>query len=775
MRRFFAYGLTIALLAACSTQEKDFQTPVQEAVIYYASFEQPAEDGTRVYANEDLLLRWTADDRVSIFGMNTYNQQYKFLGETGDNSGGFSKVDVAEYVTGNPISHTVSVYPYQSSTKITEDEVLTVTLPAEQHYAENTFGLGANTMVSVAADNFLQYKNVCGYLMLKLYGEGVSVSSITLKGNNGEKLAGKATVTMPLDGTPTVEMASDASTEITLTCDTPVQLGATAEKSTQFWFVIPPVTFSKGFTISISCTDSRVFEKSTAKDLTLVRNLLSKMSPILIDNQSLPSNVIYYTSSDDKIINLFESSGFDVSVVSNVYADGLGVMTFDGEVTSIGYHAFYSNSRLTSIVLPNGVMSIGDGAFWECENLTSVTLPDCLTSIGGRAFCFCTSLTDIIIPTNVKEIGGEAFDNCSSLTSIALPEGLLYIDNQLFFGCRSLKDVYIPNSVTLIGKEAFYGCKSITTVSLPEQLRSIGNSSFSGCSNLEEIVIPDSVTKIETLAFYNCGSITSITVLPQTPPQGGSLMLDETNDSPIYVPSESVDTYKNTSFWIKYADRIQAIHPSIPVPEAVDLGLPSGLKWASFNLGASKPEEYGDYYAWGETEPYYSSQDPLTWKEGKEAGYGWPSYKWCMGDYNTMTKYCSNSDYGYNGFTDSKTVLDPEDDAANVNLGGKWRIPTDEEWKELIDNCTSIWTQENGIVGRKVTSNNNGNSIFLPAAGHWADTRLLRVGIIGSYWSSSLYTVDPNYAWCVRSYSDYFGRSKDLSRYFGYPVRPVCE
>ena len=225
MRRLLSYfGIVTCLVVSCSTRDKDFQTPVQEDVIYYATFEQPAEDGTRVYANEDLLLRWTADDRVSIFGKNTYNQQYRFIGETGDNSGGFSKVDGAEYVTGNPISHTVSIYPYQASTKITEDEVLTVTLPAEQHYAENTFGLGANTMVSISEDNFLQYKNVGGYLRISLYGEGVSVSSITLKGNNGEKLAGRASVTMPLDGVPAIALSSDATDEITLVCNTPVEL-----------------------------------------------------------------------------------------------------------------------------------------------------------------------------------------------------------------------------------------------------------------------------------------------------------------------------------------------------------------------------------------------------------------------------------------------------------------------------------------------------------------------------------------------------------------------
>ena len=260
-------------------------------MIYYASFEQPTDEGTRVYANEELLLRWTADDRVSIFGKNTYNQQYKFLGETGDNSGGFNKVDGAEYVTGNPISHTVSVYPYRAATKITEDEVITVTLPAEQHYAENTFGLGANTMVSVSEDNFLQYKTIGGFLVLKLYGEGVSVSSITLKGNNGEKLAGKASISMPLDGTPSAVMAEDATTTITLTCETSVQLGKTAEESTQFWFVLPPVTFEDGFTLTVTNSAGESFEKTTTKSFSLSRNSLSRMSALKVDLGNTPDPV----------------------------------------------------------------------------------------------------------------------------------------------------------------------------------------------------------------------------------------------------------------------------------------------------------------------------------------------------------------------------------------------------------------------------------------------------------------------------------------------------
>lgn len=272
------FGLAIALVASCSTQEKDFQEPLQGG-IFFASFEQPAEEGTKVYANENLHLRWNADDRVSIFNEVTYNQQYQFTGETGANAGEFQIVNGDVFVTGNRISHKVSVYPYQKSTVITEDEVLTVTLPAEQSYAENTFGLGINTMVSVSSGNVLQYKNIGGYLMLKLYGEGVSVSSITLKGNNGEKLAGKASVTMPLGGVPTAIMKDDATTEITLSCETPVQLGATAEESTQFWFVVPPVTFSRGFSITVNCSDG-VFSKTTDKVSVIERNKLAKMAPI---------------------------------------------------------------------------------------------------------------------------------------------------------------------------------------------------------------------------------------------------------------------------------------------------------------------------------------------------------------------------------------------------------------------------------------------------------------------------------------------------------------
>ena len=135
-----------------------------------------------------------------------------------------------------------------------------------------------------------------------------------------------------------------------------------------------------------------------------------------------------------------------------------------------------------------------------------------------------------------------------------------------------------------------------------------------------------------------------------------------------------------------------------------------------------------------------------------------------------MTKYCTESDYGYYGFTDGKTVLDPEDDAAHVNLGGKWRMPTDDEWTELRENCASPRrTTQNGVDGYLVTGP-NGNSIFFPAAGLRDSTYLYLAGSEGFYWSSSLNTGYPREARDVLFYSDYVYRSNNR-RHFGQSMR----
>ena len=189
--------------------------------------------------------------------------------------------------------------------------------------------------------------------------------------------------------------------------------------------------------------------------------------------------------------------------------------------------------------------------------------------------------------------------------------------------------------------------------------------------------------------------------------------------------------------------------------EWVDLGLPSGTLWATCNVGADNPEDYGDYFAWGETEP--------------KVIYNWSTYKWCNGSVNTMTKYCTDSGYGT---VDNKTELDPADDAATVNWGTSWRMPTLEQLDELLTKCTWTWTQQNGVNGSLVTGP-NGNTIFLPAAGYHWDASLGFADSYGDYWSRALYSIGPRGAHDLCIHSNGVYRLNNYDRSGGRSVRAV--
>ena len=228
------------------------------------------------------------------------------------------------------------------------------------------------------------------------------------------------------------------------------------------------------------------------------------------------------------------------------------------------------------------------------------------------------------------------------------------------------------------------------------------------------------------------------------------------------------------------------VNYSYPVPEAVDLGL--SVKWASFNLGATKPEGYGDYYAWGATETWYEgfaqSGNPV-WKAGKDSGYDWTTCPYCTdGVGEQFSKYVPAGEpsyWGGSGSPDNKTVLDLSDDAAHVKLGGSWRMPTVEEYIELCEptNCSWEWTVINGINGYKVTSLKAGFTdkwIFLPASGCWEQTALESLGVGGIYWCSSVSEICPFGGEIL--YFDYYEVEAHRyagDRFNGSPIRPVTK
>ena len=225
---------------------------------------------------------------------------------------------------------------------------------------------------------------------------------------------------------------------------------------------------------------------------------------------------------------------------------------------------------------------------------------------------------------------------------------------------------------------------------------------------------------------------------------------------------------KEYTFTLSYSGTMERAGGPTPVEKYVDLGLPSGTKWARCNLGASKPSDYGDYFAWGETEP--------------KTEYSWETYKWMQAgksDWKYITKYTFADgqtegiwyDAGGNFIGDNKTTLEAADDAATQKLGSPWRMPTEGEIQELIDHCAWTWTTQDGVNGYKVKGP-NGKSIFLPAAGFRDGSKLFMDGYEGAYWSSSLDTDHNDFACGPRFESVKHGWSA-YSRFAGYSVRPV--
>ena len=504
-----------------------------------------------------------------------------------------------------------------------------------------------------------------------------------------------------------------------------------------------------------------------------------------------------------------------IETASNTLIVGCENTIIPNTVTAIGNSAFDNFSGLTSIDIPNSVTSIGEGAFWGCSGLTSITIPNSVTSIGDGAFHDCTGLTSV----NIHDL--DAWCKIDFHNFYSNP---LYYAQHLFIDGEETTDLVIPESVTSIGGYAFYGCTGLTSVTIPNSVTSIGEEAFYGCSGLTSVTIPNSVTSVGGKAFYNCSGLTDVYCYIADPLRvslaGDAFDLydaDASERTLHVLPGTTEAYYYNEWYW--YFD--QVIEDLIPEPEPlpgdvngdrevniadvnaviniilsgngnntaadvngdgeiniadvnavidiilnlvveeehewVDLGLPSGTLWATCNVGASSPEELGSYFAWGET----ATKD----------FYDWSTYKWCNNNYMKMTKYCTVSNYGNDGFVDNKTELDLEDDAAYVNWGPSWRIPSYEQFEELCTSCTSLWTQHNGVNGLMFTGP-NGNNLFLPATGMLWGKGLGGVGADGYYWSRTLYNY-PNDAFILIFKSNVLSYWDCSYRSIGLTVRAV--
>lgn len=534
MKKIFTLFILLCAFTSCTEMSiTEESVLLMDEVKYYATITE-SDPESRTYLDEQRRQCWHAQDSISVF-RTTRNERFNFDGDTGDFEGSFTR-DASESddtSVGDAISTTYALYPYDAAATLDAEEKISLTMPAMQYYAENSYGPSANVMVAAAESaqsNLLPFRSVGGYLVVKLYGENTTIASITLAGNNGEVLAGNATVEARYGYTPSLMMAEGGSREVTIDCGAGVTLSNDKENPTEFWFVLPPVTFEKGITIMTVNSQNQMDTQSTNKKLTVSRNTAKLMAAYKPMFNGPANNELWYKSKspDTNQFIDFYVSGYGTRVFGT-NADGTEsifeydynpggccrVKHFSGEVTQLPVHIFFDTDNLKEVALPNSLRTICEGAFIGCDGLKG-----------------------IIIPENVYQIDKYAFRACTSLETVLIKGQLTSLEGMIFYDCTSLKIVEFAEGITR----------------LPSRM-------FGNCVSLETITLPASIEKIETKIFEGCTNLKTVYVKATTPPDMNSSVFpyyeSQDRNCKIYVPVESVEEYKKANNWSRYADQIE--------------------------------------------------------------------------------------------------------------------------------------------------------------------------------------------------------------------------
>ncbi len=392
-------------------------------------------------------------------------------------------------------------------------------------------------------------------------------------------------------------------------------------------------------------------------------------------------------------------------------------------------------------IVTTGVASDITGS---CATLSGNIVSDCGATVTDRGFIYGTSSSNL---SETIQSGSGVGDFTANISGLA-PSTTYYYK------------AYATNSAGT----AYGALKSFSTPSLPTVTTvRVRNITQSGAT-LYGSVSNDGGTTVTSRGFLYGTSANNLTQIVQSDNGTGNYnkaLTGLSSNTTYYYKAYAANSVDTAFGGIKMFTTL-AEAGTINGHDWVDLGLPSGIRWAACNIGFTAPEGAGKYYAWGETTP-----------KGNYTAYSWNNYSFCNGSSTKLTKYCNNSSYGNNSYTDNLTVLEASDDAATANWGSEWRMPTYDEMTELNTRCTKTWTTQNGVNGYIFTGP-NGNSIFLPAAGYRQSSSASEVGNYGYYWSSSLYTDVPYNARTL-----YFSAStctvNNRERRYGQSVRPVCQ
>ena len=552
--------LFAALAFIACEQAEDFKQPTQGGMasgelpeVIYATVADESDDAeTRTVVGEDgKSVLWNAGDNITYFSDFFHGAQYKYNGEDCVAEAEFTKV--MDGTRDFELSRSYAVYPFEVSASCIQDngvEKLQVFYPAEQNYISNSFGRGANVMVAAgehAFDDNLRFRNACGYLVIKLYGENITVKSIELTALGGEKIAGKGLITAHHDDAPEVEMTEQGTSTITLNCGSGVTLGADAANATEFWFAMPPTTFNEGFKIFVVPTTGMAFEMQTSKRVEITRNDIQPMAALQYTPNAQSAKQLFYTRADESTepITFHKKVGdkpFDVTITRHEYDDKLGkfIIECDAPITEIRDRAFYGTE------------------------ISSISLPKQLKTIGAYALS-TTQLNRLVIPGNVTLIkDGALVDNRNmpSITFLWGEEILEIRDNDDFmegvedgfglFSWTPLDTIYVDRNIRYtddeggehakVGNEhGLFGGKGWVHLTIGPNMSTIIESMFVGCS-IEKLVIPGNITSIGKNAFFSNVYLEELVFEPSptnTPLTIGNSTYLLSDVSPFYLANSS--------------------------------------------------------------------------------------------------------------------------------------------------------------------------------------------------------------------------------------------
>ena len=777
------------LTMGCAREINTTPSFIEGAFTLYAT---SGENETRTALQQDGRVFWSPSDCINVF--------------YGDNAGKFTSTNTepsasAEFKGSlgafvlDGETEFIAAYPYSENVRVSGNQ-LSLVLPFEQTAVEETFADDLFISVAKSKDNNLHFYNVCGGIAFSL--ERDDIKKVVFRGNNGESLAGCLTIEIGSDGIPQVTNVTSGRTSVALVAPD----NGTFKAGAFYYIVLVPQVLQRGYSMELY-TDDLVETISSESSATIRRSRWGELKdlgtppmavPEAID-LGLPSGTLW--ASFNLGASKPEENGYQYAwgETEPRYSSYDPLVWKDAGIYGYSWPVYKwcmgEENTLTKYCTDS---SYGYNGFVDGKYILDPDDDAAQVALGGKWRMPTPEEADELIKYCISSYTGTTL-NGVSVGKLVGPNG-----NEIVFPATGF---WIWTNLNEAGTNGYYATLGSD---FPTALYGFwfGPSSL-GCFNLERCygfsirpVYADAAVSVESVFIDKSSLVLSVgetatleaTVLPGNL-ASKAVSWSSSDESVASVSSTGVVTAVapgaatitvTTVHGGKTAKCNVTVNPVIDPysavpPEAIDLGL--SVKWASFNLGATKPEEYGDFFAWGETEPYYISLDPLVWKPGKEKGYNtvFETYKWAVKEDSKtyFTKYCLSPEYGYHGFTDGKTLLDPEDDAAHVSLGDKWRMPTLEEQKELLTKCTWEELDWNGVHGCKVTGP-NGNSIFLPATGHWYGLTYYAPGENGYYWSMSLKehptSGDSAWAYMMLFYPNTIVKESSL-RFDGSPIRPV--